>query len=303
MAVDTHTRLSPHASCCLVTLRGGGQEPPLYLVHPLGGDLAIYRPLLRHLDPRWPVIGLEAVGRRGEGPPDSTIAAMAERYVAWVLARPAPRPFWLGGYSLGGLVALEMARVLQRHGEAVAGVILLDALFRVSLPDGPGAAHYWQLRIGRPPVGPVARFVARLLALPPEHDVVAMLRVAGHELRRLTWQERATYFRGLVGRVVERRSRPRGSAYDWALYRIQIAALLRYWPEPLAVPVLLLWCADDGDADGRAAVLRAWQTCLGEHLVVQGLAGTHQSMAWEPRVGGVAAAMGAFMAANPGGTL
>ena len=34
-----------------------------------------------------------------------------------------------------------------------------------------------------------------------------------------------------------------------------------------------------------------------------GLAGTHQSMAWEPRVGGVAAAMGAFMAANPGGTL
>lgn len=245
-------------------------------------------------------MGLQAAGRRGEQAPDSSIVAMAERYVACMLARSGPRPFWLAGYSLGGLVALEMARVLRRQGEPVAGLILVDPKLRVPLADRRASARYSQLRVDGP-ASIWGRLAGRAFALPPEHDGVAMLRVAGRELQAFSWRQRLTYLRGLGNRLIERRRLLRAGGYDPALYRAQLAAFVTYWPEPLALNSLLLWCPEDGDQDERRAILAAWQAALGPHLAVQTFSGTHQSMAWEPRVENLATAMGAFLAAGPGG--
>ncbi len=48
-----------------------------------------------------------------------TIEAVAKGYCALVRAAQPSGPYLLAGYSFGGLVSLEMARVLQSHGDPV----------------------------------------------------------------------------------------------------------------------------------------------------------------------------------------
>jgi thioesterase domain-containing protein len=73
---------------------------------------------------RWlgPVIGIQARGLDGRDPPHDTIEAMAEEYLAAVKARQPNGPYFLCGYSFGGLVAFELACRLQARGDVAAFV-------------------------------------------------------------------------------------------------------------------------------------------------------------------------------------
>jgi hypothetical protein len=54
-----------------------GAAPPLFLVHPFGGDVAVHAPLARRLGPEQPLYGLRAQGLAGGAPPFRSIAEMA----------------------------------------------------------------------------------------------------------------------------------------------------------------------------------------------------------------------------------
>ncbi|HEY6323164.1 MAG TPA: alpha/beta fold hydrolase, partial [Thermoanaerobaculia bacterium] len=110
----------------LVEIRPGGAKPPLFLVHPVGGSVLCYAPLVRHLEAGRPVYGLQARGLDGGEAPPATIAAMADDYLAALLAVAPRGPYLLGGWSMGGLVAFEMGRRLQARGEVVAPLLLID---------------------------------------------------------------------------------------------------------------------------------------------------------------------------------
>lgn len=56
----------------------------------------------------------------------SGIPAMAQAYAKLIKATNSG-PLILGGWSFGGVVAFEAARVLQAEGHAVAGVVLIDS--------------------------------------------------------------------------------------------------------------------------------------------------------------------------------
>ncbi|HEX2223218.1 MAG TPA: thioesterase domain-containing protein, partial [Thermoanaerobaculia bacterium] len=107
------------ASTPLVKIQTGGAQTPVFLVHPVGGGVLCYADLARHLGPRVPVYGLESPALNGGGESLSTIEAMAERYLAEVRRVQPEGPFRLAGWSLGGLVAFEMARRLEAEGQTV----------------------------------------------------------------------------------------------------------------------------------------------------------------------------------------
>jgi thioesterase domain-containing protein/acyl carrier protein len=149
----------------LVEIRGGGGEPPFFCVHPIGGNVLCYVELARALGPEQPFYALQTPDRAEREEPWS-IPAMAAHYLkAMRIVQPAG-PYRLGGWSLGAVVAYEMARQLWNRGEEVELAALID-------PPSPGRSG-----LEEEPLVPFAMDLGALLGLSQAavHDFVANLR-------------------------------------------------------------------------------------------------------------------------------
>jgi len=115
-------QLPPH----LMTLQPAGLCRPLFLVHPLAGVVFPYYELALHLGLDQPVYGLQSIGIAGEALPLIQVESMAEHYLAAIRLVQPEGPYQLAGWSFGGTIALEMAQQLQKGGEAVAFLGIID---------------------------------------------------------------------------------------------------------------------------------------------------------------------------------
>ncbi len=129
----------------LVTLREGEGGRPLFLIHSGQGDVTSYGLLARRLPGR-PIYGLQSVGVQGESWPLMSVEAMAERYLSEIMEKDPTGPYLLGATCMGGMVALEMARRLVKHGREVA----LLAFFDVGYYIPRHKHHNWLERIYGP---------------------------------------------------------------------------------------------------------------------------------------------------------
>ncbi len=120
---DTHDPFHP----LLSPLKPTGSLAPIFLVHPPGGIVVCYRDLAKHLPADQPLMGIRSRGLHGRERLPSTLEEMASEYVAAVRTRQARGPYVLGGWSLGGIIAFEMAQQLYQQGEVVQRLLLLDS--------------------------------------------------------------------------------------------------------------------------------------------------------------------------------
>ena len=130
---------------CAVTLRDGTGDP-LFLLHPTGGDVLCYVDLARKLDTTRPVIGLQDPALSGGSGPDS-IADLARVYEAVIRVQQPTGPYWLGGWSMGGIVAHEVARRLCAAGDRVAALVLIDANIADRIGQ-IGEVEFWARYLG-----------------------------------------------------------------------------------------------------------------------------------------------------------
>ncbi len=122
-----HEQANYPTSSPLVTIQHQGSKPPLFFVHPIGGNILCYYELSLHLGSDQPFYGLQAVGLNGESQPYTRIEDMAAKYIE-VLREIQPNgPYFLGGWSMGGIVAFEMATQLLRHGEQIDMLAMIDS--------------------------------------------------------------------------------------------------------------------------------------------------------------------------------
>jgi thioesterase domain-containing protein len=98
----------------------------LFLVHPPGGIVVCYQPLAQQLGRERPCYGIRARGLHGEQELPASVEEMAAEYVAAVRALQPEGPYHLGGWSLGGVFAVEMAQQLLAQGQPVGLLALLD---------------------------------------------------------------------------------------------------------------------------------------------------------------------------------
>ncbi|MBC6447458.1 amino acid adenylation domain-containing protein [Actinokineospora xionganensis] len=110
----------------LITLRANGSRPALFCVHPGLGIGWVYSGLLRVLPADQPVYALQARGLTGAAELPESIEAMAEDYLAQILAVAPQGPYRLLGWSFGGLVAHAVATRLRRAGAEVE-LTMMDA--------------------------------------------------------------------------------------------------------------------------------------------------------------------------------
>lgn len=110
----------------LVEIQPNGTKPPLFCIHALGGGVLCYRELAMYLGTEQPVYGLQPRGLDGKQPPRTKVEDMASHYLQEIKTLQPQGPYFLAGYSFGGVIAFEMAQQLHKQGEKVGLLAMID---------------------------------------------------------------------------------------------------------------------------------------------------------------------------------
>jgi thioesterase domain-containing protein/acyl carrier protein len=119
------TAVSPY----VVKLRASSLDPspPLWLIHPAGGSLVLYEPMISHLGGSFAIYGVEAPGADGAEAPLEDIQALAEHQIQAIRTVQPEGPYRILGYSVGGILGMEMARRLMAGGQTVEFLAAVEA--------------------------------------------------------------------------------------------------------------------------------------------------------------------------------
>jgi amino acid adenylation domain-containing protein len=268
----------------LVPIRLTGCGSPFFCVHPIGGNVLIFKKLSEHLRSR-PFYGLQARGLNGEETPHTNIEAMAADYLRYVREVQPQGPYLLGGYSAGGLVAFEMARLLLAAGERVEPVVLLDTYLhpRSVPPSVP--------RSSRPALSKALNGVSRrfwqIRSLEPDKRS----SVLGRDVARL-WS------------TIKLKTYSQSQRLGRAPFRLDavsafLLALQNYRPTPLNTDVIL-FLADENAPATAANLATVWQHLVEGTLDVIHLSVDHDRLLDEPSVTMLASEIEGRMAQHAG---
>jgi thioesterase domain-containing protein len=260
--------LRPGSRAALTCFRARGPRPTLFCVHPAGGAALGYAALANRLGPDVPVYAFEARGLDGRQKPHERIEDMAASYCETLLLAQPRGPYFLAGWSAGGLVAYEMARQLTAAGHVVGLLALLDTAapgHEEAQNHGPRAV---MLRLARQMgVNLAGRDDVKTAGA---EELPALLVAAGHAAAVLP--------PGFTEADFRRRAR---------LYRIHAAASRAYAPGLYPGP-LTLFRAAKSVADSAAVPHLGWDR-LAASVALEVLPGDHNSLMREPNVAALAA--------------
>lgn len=103
----------------VVPMQLGGTKTPLFCVHPGVGEVLVFVNLAQYFAGDRPFYALRARGFNEGEKPFATFEEMVDTYVAAIRERQPHGPYAVAGYSYGGAVAFEIAKVLESQGERV----------------------------------------------------------------------------------------------------------------------------------------------------------------------------------------
>lgn len=125
--------------------QGQPNKTPLFCIHAIWGNVLFYQKLARYLEPDQPFYALQAQGLDGKKPPLTSIPEMASVYIQEIQAIQPQGPYYLGGFSLGAVVALEIAQQLHKQGQKVEFLAFFDAnpflLNQERIVNNPSKSH------------------------------------------------------------------------------------------------------------------------------------------------------------------
>jgi thioesterase domain-containing protein len=262
---------------------GGGGRPPIFLVHPGNGNVSGYLELAKHLGPEQPLYGLQSPGLSG-GDILEGMDVIASRYLEALRAFQPHGPYRLGGWSLGGTFAFEMARRLRREHEEVDALLFIDS-------HGPEPAGFEP--------ADESILLASLV-----HDFAGVVgqsfEVSQDDLRRLPAEERLDWILDLARRsnILPESFVSEQARRHWEVFRANVRAVESYVPAaPEELPlrtVLFRATTQPPQAEGRPAL--GWDAWIAGPLEVVPLEGDHYSLVRDPAVRDLAREIAARLA-------
>jgi len=275
------------SSDTVVALQVGNDErQPLYLLPPVGGVIFPLFNLAYRIGDDQPIYGLQDP-RQFEGRYFGSIEEMAEHYADAIQRFQPAGPYFLGGWSFGGYVALEIAQQLSRRGETIGLLVLVDVEPR--LDRAPN------LHRSRRLLSDVARMmrIIRLAAgfLKDVRQLVAASRPGKAE--RPGFLRRYALDRSEIAPAVSEPENPipierRSYRAEWGVIRNNLKIMRAYRPKPYEQHVTLLRCKErisdelEGEADW------GWGKLAKGGVEVRDISGNHLNFIREPHVGDAA---------------
>ncbi|MCY7347740.1 MAG: amino acid adenylation domain-containing protein [Pyrinomonadaceae bacterium] len=257
----------------LVTLQAGGTKRPFFCVHALGGNVLEYQPLARFLGSDQPFYALQSYGLNKNHQPHTTIEEMAAHYIKEMQTVQPQGPYLLGGRSLGGTVAFEMACRLKEQNQEVALLGLLDTDpmgYHKLLPESNADFHK------------LHRFAKR---------------TRGHltNLATLSFGGKVDYFRGkakyvpgkiknklwqAIYKLYAKTNRPLPQILQ-SVQEFNFMAVMNYVPKIYPGKVTLFWASED--LRGSYDVQEGWNFLAGA-VETHNIPGNHLNIVKEPYV-------------------
>jgi amino acid adenylation domain-containing protein len=231
----------------LVPVQPNGPRPPFFYVAPYLITALSFSNLGQALGDKQPLYVFQPQGMDTDHAVHETVELMAAHYIREMREVQASGPYLLGGHCSGSLVAFEMARQLQRAGEKVALLVLVDAAPPHVVPRG---------------VNPFTYVLRRMAHYRRDHR----LRPA------FAWWLRVAKERTLVrilGRGEERRIA--------RLRARHAAAHASYFGGPLAGDAIFIRSAEWDDLPENDWHLR-WKDLISGDLNVETVPGTHAGL-------------------------
>ncbi|MBN1171174.1 MAG: amino acid adenylation domain-containing protein [Micromonosporaceae bacterium] len=235
------------------------------LLHPSGGELFCYIPLVRALRSDIGVAGFAADLRDATVPARDGLTATATRIARTLAATDLPESYCLTGWSYGGVLAFEIARQLEQDTGARPPVVLLDA------EHGSDADPLDELTVRRRFVHDVARLAGRNGR--PVHAVLDDPAADLTDLRK-TLASLDVHLELSDAELTDR----------YAIFRSCALALQCYHPSgPYGGPVTLL------AASPRAALEERWRAVCTGPFQSNDLPGDHYTLFTEPALSQIVA--------------
>ncbi|WP_029002383.1 non-ribosomal peptide synthetase [Azorhizobium doebereinerae] len=261
-----------------VRLLKAGQGEPLVLVHAAGGTTACYVPLVRLLETGRPVYGLDTPLLDPAQPERAwDVPSLAAHHLATLRRMNAAGGCDIAGWSLGGVIAYEMARQCRAAGEDGGLLVLIDSyapdLLRALEGAGEGESE-----------GEMAE-AALLRAFARDGLGVA---VADTGLRNVADLALRPDVAGAIGDTT-----PEQLEGLYRIFRTHARAARSYRPAPFAGPALLY-----AAAGGHADPARGWDALLPDLSPVS-IAGDHYSCMAAPLVADLAGCLSRELARRP----
>ncbi|MGH6847574.1 MAG: amino acid adenylation domain-containing protein [Methylocella sp.] len=265
---------APSRTSPLVPLRTAASfQAPFFCVHPAGGNVVCYEPLSRAL--KRPFYGLQSVGLSAGEHPLRSIEEMADTYLEAIRSVAPSGPLHLAGWSMGGVVAYEMARRLILGGGEVTTLILLDTDAPASHGD---TAVTMNLKLAK--------------AVFEEHHVVFGRTVDLDEatLRALQETERLNY---VLAAAHEAGAVPHDLGIDGLrrllhVFSRNLEAMFAYEAKVYAGPLTVVSARDRKGSGASQARDHGWRALVSGPLEVRDVPGDHYTFLHQEQVGVVA---------------
>ncbi|MBD3557665.1 hypothetical protein H6S82_02145, partial [Planktothrix sp. FACHB-1355] len=110
-------------------LTKNAENPALILVHPATGSVWSYIELAERLEERYAVYAIQSKNLIQENTAESArIEEMAAQYITELEGFDGNPALNISGWSLGGLIAFEMVRQLEKSGRGIEKLIMIDTM-------------------------------------------------------------------------------------------------------------------------------------------------------------------------------
>jgi amino acid adenylation domain-containing protein len=249
----------------LVGIQPRGSRRPFFCVHPIGGNVLCYARLAHHLGSHQPFYGIQAVGLLGQQTAHTRIEDMAAAYIDALRAVQAEGPYLLGGWSMGGVVAFEMAQQLHRQGHEVGLLALLDSY-------APNPAE----SIIDDDMDLAISFAGDLAGLSMQE-----LPIAYDDFRQRDQDEQLLYLLDMAkaANIVPADTDPRWIKRLFEIFKANMYALRSYTPSIYPNRIALFRAAMDA-----CDPTLGWSALSSEPVAIQNIPGDHYGLLAEPNV-------------------
>lgn len=121
----------------IVCMNPSGSKPPLFLIHPGVCEVLVFVALARQLGDDTPIYALRARGFDNNDTPFGAWQEMVECYTSSIERVHSNGPYYIAGYSYGGVIAFEIAKSLESKGKDVPflGILNLPPYFQYFVPE------------------------------------------------------------------------------------------------------------------------------------------------------------------------